>query len=540
MTEHIDTAPFIEFNRSIEELELPGSIYDQLTITAGKYGQKLAWNFIDSDIQRNWFEVLALVDNAANAFSSIGIKAGTHVGVMSWNREEFLITWLALSKLQAVMVPINASYTSRELDYALQLSDAEYLFIENDFAVLFEEAEASKTFKNVIYFDPNDKDTLTWKSIHDNVSGQIPEIERNRNALLNLQFTSGTTGFSKACELTNDYWLTLGASSTAFFGSDIKRFYVGSSIYYMVGQRIFLNALFSGGTIFVPRKPSAKRFMSDVSKYECEYCAAFEIVFKQPPSEADRDHKLKLVSIFGFSKDNHKQFEERFGVRGQEFYGMTEIGGATYMPRELLVQMSGSGSCGISAPWREVAVFDTETNKQVTANSIGELRVRGRSILRGYYKNPEATEDSFIDGWFTTGDLARIDEQGFVYILGRNKDMVRRMGENIACREVESVIRQIPEIEEVALIPVPDEFRGEEGKVYIKLHEGKSPEIVTPQLILDFCKGKLADFKIPRYLEYRTEFPLTDSQRVQKKKLIAEKPDLTVGAFDRQTGTWNS
>lgn len=529
-----------ELKSRVEAMPLPNSVYDLLHETAQRYGSAPAWNFIDSGVTRTWAEVLEAVETAASAFAEIGIGQGTHVAVMAWNVEEFPITWLALSRLQAVMVPVNATYTTREVEYALQTSDATFMVLEQEFLPHIAAMEqVSLPMSHIIVIgEDGPSGARSWRRMMEAARGKTaPETQRHRDQLLNLQYTSGTTGFSKACMLSNDYWLCLGIVSTAFFATDLKRFYCGSSFYYMVGQRILTNAMYSGGCVFYPRKPGAKRFMPDVVEHDCDYCAMFEMVYKQPARPEDSAHKLKLVTIFAFGPENHVKFVERFDVHGQEFYGMTEIGGATYVPAHCLHEMTGSGSCGVPTPFREIMLADSDGNP-VSPGQAGELCVRGRGLLQGYYKNPEATAEAFRGAWFRTGDLARIDERGFYYIIGRTKDMVRRSGENIAAREVESVLRTMPQIQDAAIVPVPDPYRGEEVKVYIQLAKGIRPEECPPDVIADYCASRLAGFKIPRYFEYRDSFPLTDSQRVQKKVLLAEKSDLRVGAYDRQDQIW--
>jgi acyl-CoA synthetase (AMP-forming)/AMP-acid ligase II len=373
--------------------------------------------------------------------------------------------------------------------------------------------------------------------MRDGQGQKAPQVPRHRDNVLNLQYTSGTTGFPKACMLTNDYWLVLAISSSAFFGTPLRRLYMGSSLFYMVGMRILLNAMVGGGCVFIPRKAGAKRFMLDVSRFECDYCALFEMVYKQPALPSDAQNVLKIATIFAFGPEHHRDFERRFNVRGQEYYGMTEIGGATYVPAADLERMSGSASCGIAAPFRELKVVD-EQGELVPTGEPGELWVRGRSMLKGYYRNPQATGEAFSDGWFRTGDVARVDAQGFYYILGRMKDMVRRSGENISAREVEAVLRGMPEIQDAAIVAVPDPYREEEVKVYVQLAPGCDASVVTPERIISHCAAHLAAFKLPRYIEYRASFPLTDSQRVQKKLLRTEKPDLRVGAYDAQEKVW--
>lgn len=526
--------------RRLEATTLPDSIFDLLLETAARYGDKPAWHFIDSGASRTWNQVLAEVETAAAALAALGIGKGTHVAVMAWNREEFPIAWLAMGRLGAVMVPVNATYTGTEVEYVLKTSRASYVILEAEFLPHLEAlSDVSLPADHVVVLDaPAAKGMHIWQAIMQDASGKrAPERNRSPDDILSLQYTSGTTGFSKACILTHDYWLCLGITMKEFFAVDLKKFYVGSSFYYMVGQRILLNAMASGGCAYFPKKPGAKRFMLDVARYGCDYCALFEMVYKQPPRLEDSQNRLKLATIFAFSPENHADFQKRFDVFAQESYGMTEIGAATYFPAHRLAEMTGTGSCGVAAPFRELMIAD-EHGRPVGPGQSGELCVRGRSLLKGYFENPQATAEVFRDGWFRTGDLARVDASGYHYIIGRTKDMVRRSGENIAAREVESVLRTCDDVQDAAVVPVPDSYRGEEVKAYIQLAPGLTVEDCPPEKIIDYCTSRLAGFKVPRYIEYRKSFPLTDSQRVQKKVLIAEKPDLRIGSYDRQDKIW--
>ena len=540
MFTHFDAESPAALRARLESSKLPDSIYDLLLRTAASHGNAPAWNFIDSGVKRNWREVLEGVETAAAALASIGIAAGSHVAVMAWNCEEFALTWLALSRLQAVIIPVNAVYTSSEIDHVLESSDAHFLVVESEFLPRLAELPVKRIddARLVVIGDEPPPGALLWSTLmRDGQGNSAPHVPRHRDNVLNLQYTSGTTGFPKACMLTNDYWLVLAISSSAFFGTPLRRLYMGSSLFYMVGMRILLNAMVGGGSVFIPRKAGAKRFMPDVSRFECDYCALFEMVYKQPSLPSDSQNSLKIATIFAFGPEHHLDFEKRFNVRGQEFYGMTEIGGATYVPTADLERMSGSGSCGIAAPFRELKVVD-EQGEVVPTGEPGELWVRGRSMLKGYYRNPDATREAFSAGWFRTGDVARVDAQGFYYILGRMKDMVRRSGENISAREVEAVLRGMPEIQDAAIVAVPDPYREEEVKAYIQLAPGCDASVVTPDRIINHCAAHLATFKLPRYIEYRASFPLTDSQRVQKKQLRTEKTDLRIGAYDIQEKVW--
>ncbi|CAO3438887.1 class I adenylate-forming enzyme family protein [Azospirillum doebereinerae] len=525
--------------RRLESEPIPSSIYDVLTDTARRHGTRTAWNFFDDGAVRSWGEALALVDTAAAAFAGLGIAAGTHVAVMLPNVEQYPVAWLALGKLGAVMVPVNTAYTPTEVGYILDNSRATHLIVDGEFLPIIR--DLGRTLvpeQNVVVVGEADGHGQPWATLMRAAEGRsVDKHAAGPEQLLSIQYTSGTTGFSKGCLLGHDYWIILGRTALGIFATDLERFYLGQSFFYMVGQRLFMNAMLSGGMVIGPRRPGAKRFMRDVREWACDYAAVFEPIYKQPETPEDADNRLKITSVFALSRENHADYHRRFGALAQEFYGMTEIGAALYVPAHEVLARTGAGTCGVPTAFRQVIIGDPD-GKPLPQGEVGELLVKGPGMLQGYYGNPEATAASFVDGWFRTGDLGRFDEDGYCYIVGRTKDMIRRSGENISAREVEAALRSLPEIQEAAVLPVPDPYRGEEVKAYVQLAPGISPDTLTPQRIFDHCATMLATFKIPRYLEYRDGFVVTDSQRVQKKFLVEEKPDLRAGSYDRAEKRW--
>lgn len=529
-----------ELAERLYKTRLPESVYEVLRTTVRKNSDKPAWYFIDDGIGRTWKEVLGLVDRAADALYSIGVGMGSHVAVMAWNIEEFPVTWLALAKLGATMVPVNARYTAREVSYVLDTSKATHLIVEEHLLPVVQDADRHNVpDANIVVIGNAAGSFRTWREIHEQAKEHAPTAPFDPDRVLNLQYTSGTTGFSKACMLSHRYWIILGLTSVEMFAAKIERFYASLSFFYMVPQRILMNTMFAGGCIVFPRKPSARRFMLDVAKYDCEYCLPFISIAKEPARPEDSAHRMKIGSsgLGTLATGEQSAFQNRFNFLIQNFYGMTEIGGATMVPAHRVAQMTDTGTIGRTMPFREVGIFD-EDGRRARQGEMGEICVKGPGLLQGYFGNPEATAASFRDEWFRTGDLGRQDSDGYFYLVGRLKDMVRRGGENIAAREVETVIRMIPEVLEVAIVPVPDDHTGEEVKAYVQLRDGESPETVTTGSIIDHCRKNLAPFKVPRYVEYVPEFPLTDSNRVQKRKLIEAKPDLRMGSYDRLLEKW--
>lgn len=246
---------------------------------------------------------------------------------------------------------------------------------------------------------------------------------------------------------------------------------------------------------------------------------------------ADKDLPLKFLFIGGGSAENIKKLQDRFGLQVSNAYGMTEIGPGLLVPPEV-TDLDALGTCGLVAPFRDCKIVLTN-GETAGINEAGELWVKGDGILTGYYKKDEANAKSFEDGWFKTGDKFIKTKQGYYKIIGRFKDMIRRSSENISALEVEYVINQLSQVRLSAVVPVPDDYRGEEVKAYIQLRDGVSPDDLNPQQIVDYCALYLAKFKVPRYIEYVKDLPLTPTEKVAKSKLVENTDDLTLNSWDR-------
>jgi crotonobetaine/carnitine-CoA ligase len=288
-------------------------------------------------------------------------------------------------------------------------------------------------------------------------------------------------------------------------------------------------AIYQRGTLYVARRQSASRFMEWVREHKIEFCLLPILTLKQPLHPDDGSNDIIRANVYGIPKHLHPQIEERFDLCAREAFGMTEIGPTLYMPIES-TDMVGSTSCGIPCPFRECRVVDDKGNT-VPPNTVGELVVRGPGIFLGYYRKPDATAEAFYGDWFRTGDLFRMDEEGFFYIVGRIKDTIRRSGENIAAREVESVLSSFEDVAEAAAVPVKDEMRGEEIKALIVWREGASGDDTRISALIEHCKHNLAPFKVPRYFQSRQSLPKTASMKIAKHILRAESD--TGAVYDR-------
>ncbi len=530
-----------EFRRRIEADPLPGSIGALLDQAIDRFADKPAWIFVEEDRTPLSYRALGvLVTKSANAFASLGLGKGTHVGVMLPNVPEFLAAWLAIAKLGARMIPINPTYTPDELRYWLTDGDAELLLLDEACLATF--AAMQKTGKvldmgQLVSWGPSRVENIPrWRDLLSKAPATFaPGVAVALDDIVNIQYTSGSTGLPKGCLLSHRYWIQLG-KVLAEAWPQFTRIQCDLPFHYMGPMWRFAVAAFQGAALCVPPAYSLTRFRERLRDYQYDMAWMTNPVAMLPPDPIERENKLKMIAIFGLSKDLHRDIERRYGAPVRESYGMTEIGFATYMPFGD-AHMSGSGSCGIVAPFRELMIADAQ-GKPVEEGEIGELCVAGDGILQGYYKKPEATAASFHGKWFRTGDLFRRDANGYYYIIGRLKDMIRRSAENISVTEVETALSTMAAMQEVAVHGVKDEKRGEEVKACVILKPGFDPRSVTPGDILAHCREHLARFKVPRYVQYYKSFPRTGSDKIAKKRLIDGEGEAVTATFDGATGAW--
>lgn len=525
--------PWPERRRRIEAEPLPPNVPALLADASAAAPDVVAFDFFEDDQRLTYAELAAEVEAVAAGLSAQGAARGAHVAVMLPNAIAFPIFWLALARLGAVMVPVNVAYTPRELDHVLVDADVGMLIIDRTYLSKLAETTASARGLSVIVHDGFR--TPGWQAVVD--AGRaltLPACPAGPGDILNIQYTSGTTGFPKGCLLTHLYWLTIGKVNARRDGRDFRRILAATPFFYMDPQWQTMMAFYLRATLYVARRQSASRFMSWVREHRINFTLLPEVVHKQPADPLDADNEIVRVNCYGLSHANHAAIEARFDLVCREAFGMTEIGSTLFVPMEA-TETVGTGTCGMPVPFRETRIVD-ETGADVPPGEIGEMIVRGPGILLGYYKKPEATAAALRDGWFHTGDLFRRDQTGWHFIVGRKKDMIRRAGENIAAREVEAVVLGLTDVAEVAALAVPDRTRGEEVEILVRLKDGLTRHDVPPAVILAHCDRNLARFKVPRYVGYVESFPYTASGKIAKHLLVTGDP--TVGVYDRVEDAW--
>ena len=524
-----------------ERGEFPASIGAFVAERAATMGDAPAAIWFEDGITLSYADLHRRSDALAAALLARGIRKGAHVSLMMPNVPEFVLAWFALAKLGAVLVPTNTAYTATELDYLINQSDAQAMIIDASLLPALEGMskrpavlDDARVFVRgggdgrYVSLDAMLTEEREWRA-------PWPVVSTD---LMSLQYTSGTTGFPKGCMLTHDYWLLLALSAAAGMGADeVKTSLLWAPFFYMDPQWQLLMTMQLGGTAYVARRMSLTRFFDWTRDLAINYTYFPEAALKTlPPSARDKEMSLRYINAFGWSPASVREAQERFGVIARDSFGMTEIGAGMLVPVAATHKLD-IRSCGVAAPFRETRVIG-EDGRECAVGEAGELQIRGRSILTGYYKRPDANAESFDGDWFRTGDLFIRDEDGYLSIVGRIKDMVRRSSENISAREVEAVLEELPQVEEAAVVPVPDPLRKEEVKAYLKLKPGVAREDFSIEALFAHCSRNLAAFKVPRYVAFIDDYPRTPSHKIAKPKLIAAAGDLRKDSFDRVDNIW--
>lgn len=519
------------------------NLSDVLTFAAAKYGERTFLIFGDERL--SFAAADRRVDRLAAALQQLGVVKGDRVAVMLPNGFDFPLAWLALARLGAVIVPANITYQAHDLHYILADAGASVLLIHTDYLpVLTQVRDDLPALRVVVVYGGGAAGDDTIEALLAAAPARFtPTASVGRDDLLNIQYTSGTTGFPKGCMLTHGYWLLLGEIAADYLQvtpDDVDL--TAQPFYYMDPQWNTVVALLRGIPLVILPRFSPSRFWPAVRDHGVTFFYVLGTMpfylLKQPEDPVlEQGHKVRAVICSGIHPEFHALFEARWRVPWREAFGMTETG------VDLLAPLAdagavGSGAMGRPVATKEVRIVDAE-DRPLPDGEVGEMVVRGQPMMLGYWNNPDATATTLRNGWLHTGDLAyRHPQTGYFHLVGRLKDMVRRAGENIAASEVEGVLAQHPDVKLAAVVPVPDPLRGEEVKAYIVLQPGLTRADVTPQALIAFARARLAPFKTPRYIAYVDDLPRTPSERIAKHELTKGGVDLRRDSYDAIDGVW--
>lgn len=528
------------------------TIGDLLDETTEKYGQKEALVYQERGLRYTYQEFQEICNQVAKGFMSLGIQKGENMAIWATNVPEWVITQFASAKMGGVLVTVNTSYRTHELEYLLRQSesttlllmgsfrDANYVDMVREICPELDRCEPGKLesvrlphLKNVIYLgEERQPGMFTWRDLLDRAAllDEQERIKRQRSLdpddVINMQYTSGTTGFPKGVMLSHSNIVNnaIKVAECQRLGAE-DRVCIPVPFFHCFGCVMGTLACVATGATMVPVIAFEPGLV--LSVVENEHCTALYgvptmfIAELNHPSFEQRNLSSLRTGIMAGSPcpiEVMKNVVEKMGIRDITIaYGQTESSPVITQTRpedsiERRVATVGRVHDGV-----EAKVVDPVTGETLPANVQGELCTRGYMVMKGYYNMPEQTKMVIdAEGWLHTGDLATIDEEGYYRITGRLKDMIIRGGENIYPREVEEFLYAHPKILDVQVVGVPDRKYGEQVLACIRVKPGEDLKV---EEVREFCDGRIARFKVPHYIQFVEEYPMTASGKIQKFKL---------------------
>ncbi len=507
------------------------TIGEALAATAARHGERDALVSCRQGVRLTYRELAAEVERCSRALLALGVARGDRVGCWSPNVAEWIIVQYATARIGAILVNVNPSYRRSELEYALAHSGCSVLihaesFKGTGYRSMLDEI-ATPALRHRIELGDEwhaflaGAEAVPIEELHER------ESELSCDQPINIQYTSGTTGSPKGATLSHRNILNNGHLVGKMLAlSEADRICVPVPFYHCFGMVLGnLAALAHGSCIVIPSEAFEPRAVLEA--VESERCTALYgvptmfIGVLADPARATADVSSLRTGIMAGSPcpiDVMKQVRSELGMEEVTIaYGMTETAPAsTQTARDDPIEKR-VGTVGRVLPHTEVKIVDPETGQTVPRGTPGELCTRGYLVMLEYWQSPDATSAAVdAEGYMHTGDLATMDAEGYVNIVGRSKDVVIRGGENISPREVEEFLYRHPAIKDVQVFGVPDERVGEEVAAWIVLREGMQ---LDADGVRAFCDGEIARFKIPRYVRFVDSFPLTVTGKVQKFKM---------------------
>lgn len=503
--------------------------------SAQKYPDKTALIFYGHKM--TYAQLAACINRTASAFHQLGIKKGDRVSVMLPNCPDFVIAYYAILSLGGIVVNTNPMYVEREIQHQVNDSGSVMMVSLADFYPRIKNVREHTPLKKVILTGFAGKpesmpdDTLWLPDFYMANQEPAPVVEIDPvEDLAVLQYTGGTTGVSKGAMLTHANLYSNTVQTDYFFVGEEKKELILSVLpfFHVYGMSCCMNLSMAGGKtmILVPRFVPEEicRIISELKPTFFPGVPTMFVALRNHP--AFKDPHNVMVYNSGAAPlpvelwhSYNELFEGTDTIMG-EGYGLSEASPVTHS-NPIFTDIRKPGSIGVPYPATDAAIVDIETGGRVMpVGEVGELIVRGPQVMKGYWNMPEQTAKTLRNGWLYTGDMAKMDEDGYFYIVDRKKDLILAGGFNIYPREVEEVLFEHPKVMEAVVAGVPDQYRGETVKAYIVLKEG---EAADEKEIIDFCRERMAAYKVPRKVEFRRELPKSAVGKLLRRVLVEEE-----------------
>jgi acyl-CoA synthetase (AMP-forming)/AMP-acid ligase II len=501
---------------------------DLLIRNVRKFPHKEAVIF--EDTRYTFSQLNARVNSLANGLMGIGVKKGDRVAILANNCLQYMEIYLAVAKAGMVIVPLNYRLVSKELSYLLNNSEANTLIIGSEYLETINSIRSGlKCVEHFICLEDVPGDTRSYEELIAGSSPDEPSVDIDEEDMVAIIYTSGTTGLPKGAVATHKSWFG-NATNTVIrlqVSSDDITLHVTPFFHVAPVWPMFAH-FYMGATNVILRAFDPQVVLETMEKENITTCNMVPVMIMRllecPNVDKYDLRRLRWIG-YGASPMPLEVLKEAFRVFGKRFiqvYGLTEAGPLVTIlsqeehilsgPQKLVKRLESCGRPIINVEARVV----NEKGDDVAPGEMGEIVVRGDTVMKGYWKNETETANVLKDGWLHTGDVATVDEDGYFYILDRKKDMIISGGENIYPREIEDVIHTHPAVRDVAVIGVPDEKWGEAVKAVIVCKEGAS---VSAEEIINLCKENLASYKKPKSVDFAEELPRNPTGKILKKVL---------------------
>ncbi len=482
---------------------------------------------VDGEKRLTYRQLNGRVNRLANALQGLGLKSGDRLSILSTNCVEYVETIMAAAKLGVLLVPLNWRLTPAELTFILKDSGAETLIFHPNPRDTAESLKVQAGLKRLIVLGDKEKgEAEVYERLLESVSDEEPNPDKSPDMDTPhiIMYTAGTTGQPKGAVLTQGtaFWNVVNLTVSMGFTCQDRNLSV-LPMFHIGGIGLFtLPMLYMGGTVVIQRtfEPAQTLELLESEGITLFFgvAAVFLFLIQHPRFKKEAFEQVRVVMSGGapLPVSLVHQYQEA-GIVLQQGFGMSEAAPSiATLEKELAVKKAGS--IGKALMHVEARVVNDEM-ADMPVDQVGELVIRGPNLMQGYWNRPEATKEAFSGGWFHTGDLARMDGDGDLYIVERKKDMFISGGENVYPAEVENAIYELPRVSEVAVIGVKDEKWGEVGRAIVVLKEGQE---MTREKILDHLKGRLAKYKIPKDVVFTGPLPRNAAGKVLKKVLREE------------------
>ncbi len=506
--------------------ERPANMADLLDDTASKCGDREA--LIKQDVRLSYKQFAFSVSCMASAlYHRFGVRKGDRVALMLRNSVEFVVSLFANARIGAITVPLNTALKGEELSFQLNDSGATVLIVEPDFYELIAEIRPlTKGVKHIFVTGgkPAAGTGCFSELLEDKNYAPVKEKMDETDGLV-IMYTSGTTGKPKGALLSHRGVIASAMNAAHLCGSRPGRdkMLIIVPLFHITGVAMALtSAIYTGIPVIIAERFKAAEALKTIEAERITTIVAvptmFWLMLNAPEFSRHNLSSLRFLAAGGAAvpDDVVKACVAKLpGVQFAPGYGLTEASGITHSIVSLEEALSKPGSVGRVMPLLDASVVDS-AGKELSPGEIGELLIRGCQVMKEYWHNPKATQETITGGWLHTGDIARITEDGYTYILDRKKDMINRGGEKIFSIEVENILYRNPKVLEAAIVAVPDKVFGEQIKAVLVLKPG---ERATAEEIQHFCRQHLAEYKVPRYVEFREILPRNPAGKVIKDRL---------------------